>query len=164
MLPPGIKFILISIPRLLFAPLILTLGYYAASLALRFDPDLPKWAQILALVLSPVVVFPVQILWNEFKKRQEARALGAIPPPVTRGKLPGNFDVLLSLTGDKQGYLGMPLLYYGLSDFHKSLQIASKNLEHSRNYGWTYNFRVFWEDRVCFFDHINFFLSSLRFP
>lgn len=106
MIPPGIKFIIQTLPSLLFYPLLLSLSLYAASVFLDTH-NLPLWAQILILVLSPFAALLIKNIWSSNKKRQEARALGAVPPPVVSGRLPGNFDVVWQLVNRKNIYLGM---------------------------------------------------------
>lgn len=106
MIPPGIKFIIQTLPNLLFYPLLLSLSLYAASVFLDTH-NLPLWAQILILVLSPFAALPIKNIWSSNKKRQKARALGAVPPPVVSGRLPGNFDVVWQLVNRKNIYLGM---------------------------------------------------------
>lgn len=108
MFPPGIKFILQTLPNLLLYPLLLSLSLYAASVFLDTQINLPLWIQVLILVLSPFAALPVKIIWSSIKKRQEARALGAVPPPVVKGSLPGNFDVARRLANGGNGYLGTP--------------------------------------------------------
>lgn len=117
MFPPGIKFILQNLPSLLRYPLLLGLSLYAASVFLDTQINLPLWIQILILVLSPFAALPVKIVWSSIKKRQEARALGAVPPPVVKGSLPGNFDVARKLANGGKGYLGTPRAHR-LTNFH----------------------------------------------
>lgn len=106
MVPPGIRFIIQTLPSLFSYPLLLTLSSYAASLFLNIHTNLPLWTKIPIFVLSPFAALPFKNLWSIIKKRQEARALDAVPPPVVNGRLPGNLDIVSRLVFNKDGYPG----------------------------------------------------------
>lgn len=104
MFPPGIRFIIQTLPWLLFYPLALSLTFYVVTTLIDLDISLPRGPQILVLVLSPFATLPLQNAWSSLRKRREARALGAVPTPVINGVLPGNFDVIWKLANNKIGY------------------------------------------------------------
>lgn len=106
MVPPGIRFIIQTLPSLFSYPLLLSLSSYAASLFLNIHINLPLRFKIPIVVLSPFATLPFKNLWSIIKKRQEARAMGAVPPPVVKGSIPGNLDIVSRLVFNKDGYPG----------------------------------------------------------
>lgn len=104
MFPPGIRFIVQTLPWLLIYPLALSLTFYVVTTLVDLDISLPRWAQVLILVISPFATLPLQNIWSSLRKRREAHALDAVPTPVINGVLPGNFDVIWKLANNKIGY------------------------------------------------------------
>ena len=109
-LPPGPAFLLARLPRAL-APLVVT--YVLARLGAHFTAPQTPWiprpgmGRILLLILALPLYATVNILNAERRKRKEAEALGAVPPPVVQGKFPGNIDSLLAMgRRAKEAYIG----------------------------------------------------------
>ncbi|KAH8119743.1 cytochrome P450 monooxygenase pc-1 [Phellopilus nigrolimitatus] len=131
MLPPGISFLLVRAPGLLWHFFCLGFVYYAFSVLLGFDLELPAWLIILLLSSSLPLTAVLKLLRSNLQSKWEAEALGAVPPPIVKGRLPGNVDTLFKIfKGDETGYL------------------ADVALERSISYGWTFNWRLFWEDKI----------------
>ena len=109
-LPPGPAFLLSRLPRAL-APLLA--AYAIAELGARFTAPVTPWilrsgtGRALILIFALPLSAAVRIWIGELRKRREAEALGAVPPPVESGKLPGNVDILIkSAKMAKTGYIG----------------------------------------------------------
>lgn len=104
-LPPGVPFVLYNSVRIAAPPLTILSAYHLANRF--FGVALSSW--ILALVcLFSTPGLAVLYIWNRDRTyEREAVKMGATLPPRVRGKLPGNFDVLL-MFGHlfKTGYLG----------------------------------------------------------
>ena len=108
MLPPGIKFLLGVLPDLIFAPIILGIVCYASSSVFGVNVQLSTWPVLLCMILSSPLWLVSKYFWDDLKKKREARAMGAIPPPTIPGKWPGKIDFLLAMfKSETTAYIGM---------------------------------------------------------
>lgn len=105
MLPPGVPFVLSALPGLLGPP---TLVYLASLVAHNnYSYDLPQWALVLACVLSLPVVFTISVTYRDFVNARDARANGAVMPPVVKDWTPGSFKNLKAVVDNfNHGYPG----------------------------------------------------------
>ncbi|KAI5119720.1 hypothetical protein M0805_001433 [Coniferiporia weirii] len=145
MLPPGINLLLAVVRRLLAHSLPPAAVVCASAALLDYDFGLPYWLWMLLLMLSMPFVMTGKIIWSNLRNKWEARTFGAVPPPVVKSYWPGGIDTLFSvLQNDKKGY-PMDVTY-----------------ERSKLLGWTFNWRLFWEDKIftCEPEHVKAILAS----
>ncbi|KAL5519382.1 hypothetical protein ACEPAH_1065 [Sanghuangporus vaninii] len=130
-LSPGVKFLLSRIPRLVPQLFCIEALYYAASKHLGYDLKLPLYLKV---VISPALLLlfaHAKVTWIEFQRTRDAKARGAIRVPTIRGSWPGNADTLgLVFETEKSGHLADEAHFY------------------SKKLGWTFNWRMFWEDQI----------------
>ncbi|PSR74782.1 hypothetical protein PHLCEN_2v9579, partial [Hermanssonia centrifuga] len=126
-LPPGFKLLLSILPRALLPP---TLVLVATKL-IRSHLELPSWLVFLSSVLSLPVMFTMSLYWKDWMNRRAARAQGAVMPPMISGRLPGSVDLLKVIKQD-----------------HECRFPGYRIFERSEQYGHTYNFRVYFENRI----------------
>ncbi|THH10403.1 hypothetical protein EW145_g1356 [Phellinidium pouzarii] len=133
MLPPGICFLLSGAPRLTVRTLTLALAYHASQMLLLvgYDLKLPNWLKAVLLFLSLLLTAAVNVIWSNMQNKRDARSLGAVLPPAVKGNWPGNIDTLFSaLNNEKTAYT------------------ADIITHRSKELGWTFNWRLFWEDKI----------------
>src|ERR1700733_1555968 len=107
LLPPGIRHIIISLPRLLTPPALVYASRFLSRVYLHYE--IPNWAFILASLLSLPVALTVSVYYNQFMIRRDAAARGAILPPKVKDWSPGGLkSMTASVNNFKVGYPGKP--------------------------------------------------------
>ncbi|GJE94254.1 cytochrome P450 [Phanerochaete sordida] len=128
-LPPGLAFLLPNLPLLLAPPAAVYLAAYVAET--YFAVGVPGWALALACVLSWPAALAAVVFWYDFKAAREAAARGARLPRQIAAKYPGSVDLMASNNKEVEDHV----IGYRLSEF-------------ARTYGWTFNIRLLFQDRV----------------
>ncbi|KAF9007215.1 CYP63 cytochrome P450 monooxygenase-like protein [Cyathus striatus] len=73
----------------------------------HYGVEIPTWMLLTASVLSFPAIAAIRIVTTQIKHRRQAAAVGARLPPAIKGKLVGNFDVMMTLMKNfKNGYIG----------------------------------------------------------
>lgn len=104
-LPPGIRHIALSLPRLLTPPaLVYTLRFLSWS---YLGYEVPNWAFVVASLLSLPVALAGTIYYNEYAIRRDAAANGAILVPKVEDWTPGGLRSMAAAVSNlKVGYPG----------------------------------------------------------
>jgi hypothetical protein len=105
-LPPGILYLIHSIPQLLIGP---TSTYLLLKLYQTFysTSQFSTWVTIILLILSGPVIFAISLAWNDFKNYRAARAIGAVLPPRILDYSPGNiYSIWKEIKLENTGYFG----------------------------------------------------------
>ncbi|KAL5533818.1 hypothetical protein ACEPAG_278 [Sanghuangporus baumii] len=131
MLSPGVKFLLSCILSLSAQLLCIWALCYGMSKHFGYEITLPSYLKVVVPLVLRVVFGYARGIWCEIQKARDAKARGAIRVPTVRGSWPGNVDTLRFI-----------------SEAVKSGHFADDFLFHVRNHGWTYNWRLFWEDKI----------------
>ncbi|KAL5494825.1 hypothetical protein ACEPAI_287 [Sanghuangporus weigelae] len=131
MLSPGVKFLLSCIPSLSAQMLCIWALCYGTSKHFGYEAALPLYLKVVVSLVLRVVFGYGRGVWSEIQRVRDVKARGAIRVPTVRGSWPGNVDTLrFTLETEKSGHLADDFLF------------------HVRNHGWTYNWRLLWEDKI----------------
>jgi len=66
-----------------------------SRLPVYFDVHIPIWIVVISATLSAPATLAFQVYRRFLRHRRAAAALGAVEPPVIRGRWLGNIDVLI---------------------------------------------------------------------
>lgn len=140
-------YLLPKLPQLLAPPAVVYLLAYVARS--RFAYGVPPWALALACVLSWPAAFTIAVQWYNFKVARGAAARGARLPPVVKAKYPGSVDLMMLNNRDvEERFLG-ERVSGGASWFRANRNGPGYRMsEWTKEYGWTYNFRLLFQNRV----------------
>nr|BAL05190.1 cytochrome P450 [Phanerodontia chrysosporium] len=127
-LPPGLQYLLPQLPLLLAPPAAVLLAAHAARAFA--GTAAPAWALALACVLSWPVALTALVQLRAHRVAREAAARGARLPPAVEARYPGGVDLMRRNNSEVEEHIPG----YRLSEF-------------GRQYGWTYNFRMLFQDR-----------------
>ncbi|KAH9919186.1 cytochrome P450 [Epithele typhae] len=128
-LTPGLRYLLRQVPNLAVPPAtVFGISHLAHRL---FDSSISLWLLVPAYVLSWPVAFALRVQCADLANLWAARTSGTLMPPTIASKYPGGLDVVQGIfRNDKSAYLAQTLW------------------EFSEKFGFTYNFRVMFEDRI----------------
>ncbi|KAI0747481.1 cytochrome P450 [Fomes fomentarius] len=128
-LSPGPRYLFRQLPTVATPPAVVYLLSYLSREHLRYSP--PLWLLIIAYTISCPIAFTLLVQWRLYANARRARSWGALIPPDVHHNWPGGLDVIRwTFQLDKTGYL-----IEGLQRW-------------SDQYGYTFNFRVMFEDRI----------------
>ncbi|EJD03501.1 CYP63 cytochrome P450 monooxygenase-like protein [Fomitiporia mediterranea MF3/22] len=131
MCSPGLKLLLATLPTLLKYFVAIALLYYGTLKYFDFELRWPLYCKVLASLGLIIASTLVQVKWGQLRNKWAARRLGAVLPPVIKGRLPGNVDTLRTVfEHERTGYTGDFLLI------------------HIKDLGWTFNWRIFGMDDI----------------
>ncbi|KAI0350150.1 cytochrome P450 [Trametes cingulata] len=142
-LPPGPRYLIQQLPKLLIPPTVVYALAYLAREHLRVSS--PAWLLVLAYASSWPIAFALLVQYHCYTNARRARALGAVMPREIDHKWPGSIDVLQRIfASDKTRYMGNSIFRW------------------AEQYGNTFNFRVMFEDRIltCEPDYIKMMLAT----
>ncbi|KAF8628113.1 hypothetical protein AX15_004090 [Amanita polypyramis BW_CC] len=134
-LPPGPLWIFQRLPNLV-PPVILlyalrrAIGLYCGPLVIA----LPVWATVLLGIFLFPFLLALHVRWNDLRDRQEAEKLGAVLPPVLKTDSPLPF--------------GLGILKENIDTFVRNDYFGELWFRRSEQFGWTFNVRVFAENRI----------------
>ncbi|KAI8995693.1 cytochrome P450 [Trametes punicea] len=123
-LPPGPRYVLSQLPKLLVPPAVVYFLSYLMHAHLHLA--MPTWLLTVSYAFSWPMAFTTFVQWHVYTNTRRARALRAAIPREVEHRWPGSLDLLWKK--DRTGYMGEWLFRW--------LEV----------YGSTFNFRVMSED------------------
>jgi hypothetical protein len=148
LLPPGIRHIVLSLPRLLTPPALVYTLRFLSRACLHYE--VPTWAFVVASLLSLPVALAGTIYYNEFAIRRDAAANGAVLAPKVEDWSPGGLkSMAASVSNFKVGYPGKSCIP-NMNCLVKSFVSNKGDMldRWTQIYGPTVHIRILFESRV----------------